>query len=117
MGSVAQKATFKSGLEKLVGSRGASLFDFTVKDIDGKPLNLITFKGNKKAFIVVNVACACGLTGEQYTQLVDLYETYKDKGLLVIGFPCNQFNNQESKTEEEIKAFVKDKFNVTFPMM
>lgn len=117
MGGVAEKVFFKSGLEKLGANRAKSMFDFTVKDIDGKPIDLLSYKGNKKAFIITNVACACGLTGEQYTELVELYTAYKDRGLLVIGFPCNQFKNQESQSEEEIKKFVKDKFNVTFPMM
>jgi len=63
MGCIVEKLMFKSDLEKLSVNHETSLFDFVVKDIDGKTLNLADFKGNKKAFIVTNVACACGLTG------------------------------------------------------
>jgi hypothetical protein len=63
MGALMEKAVFKFGLEKLPNSRATSIFDFTVKDIDGKTINLKDYKGSQKGFIVTNVACACGLTG------------------------------------------------------
>ena len=71
------------------------------------------FKG--KTILVVNTASACGLT-PQYKGLEKLYQKYKDKGLVVLGFPCNQFGNQESGTSEEIQEFCKVNYGVSFPM-
>ena len=90
-----------------------SVLDFKVKDIDGKEVNLANFKG--KTILVVNVASKCGLT-PQYDGLEALYEKYKDKGLVVLGFPANEFGGQEPGTESEIKQFCSSKYNVTFPM-
>lgn len=78
-------------------------------------MQLSSFK-DAKAIIAVNVACACGLTSSNYEQLVALYNQYKDKGLMVWGFPCNQFGQQESGAEKEIRQFITDKFNVHFPV-
>lgn len=91
-----------------------SLYDFKVKDIDGKDFDLSSLKGKK--VLVVNVASKCGLT-PQYDKLQDLYEKYKDKNFVVIGFPANNFNGQEPGTNEEIKTFCTLKYNVSFPMM
>ncbi len=91
-----------------------SLYDFKVKDIDGKDFDLSSLKGKK--VLVVNVASKCGLT-PQYNKLQDLYEKYKDKNFVVIGFPANNFNGQEPGTNEEIKTFCTLKYNVSFPMM
>jgi glutathione peroxidase len=91
----------------------ATLHDFEVKTIDGKSESLAKYKG--KTALVVNVASQCGLT-PHYKGLEELYESYKDRGLVVLGFPCNQFGSQEPGTEAEIKTFCETKFGVTFPM-
>jgi glutathione peroxidase len=85
-----------------------------MKSIDGKDVKLADYKG--KVILFVNVASQCGLT-PQYTQLQTLHEKYADKGLVVIGVPCNQFGAQEPGTEKDIKQFCSSKYNVTFPMM
>src|SRR5688572_26612079 len=87
---------------------------FTVKDIDGKDYELAQLKG--KVVMLVNVASKCGLT-KQYAGLEKLYEKYKDRGLVIVGFPANNFGGQEPGSEEEIKQFCSTKYNVTFPMM
>jgi glutathione peroxidase len=92
----------------------ASPLNFVVKDIDGKDYDLQQLKG--KVVMIVNVASKCGLT-PQYEGLEKLYSTYKDKGLVIVGFPANNFNGQEPGTNEEIKTFCTSKYNVTFPMM
>nr|WP_029905527.1 glutathione peroxidase [Prevotella sp. 10(H)] len=91
-----------------------TLYDFKVKDIDGKEFDLSALKGKK--VLIVNVASKCGLT-PQYTKLQELYEKYKDKNFVVIGFPANNFNGQEPGTNEEIKTFCTLNYNVSFPMM
>lgn len=91
----------------------ASVLDVPVKDIKGKDTSLKAFQG--KVILVVNVASKCGLT-PQYKGLEATYEKYKDKGLVVAGFPCNQFGKQEPGTNEEILSFCSTKYNVTFPM-
>src|SRR4051812_9391871 len=92
----------------------ASPLDFTVKDIDGKEQNLADYKG--KVVLMVNVASRCGNT-PQYEGLEALYKKYQDKGLVIIGFPANNFGGQEPGTEADIKQFCTSKYNVTFPMM
>ncbi|HEY5915592.1 MAG TPA: glutathione peroxidase [Verrucomicrobiae bacterium] len=92
---------------------GGPIYQIPVKDIDGKATNLEAYKG--KVLLVVNVASKCGLT-PQYTALESVYEKYKDKGLVVLGFPCNQFGGQEPGTDEEIKQFCSGKYNVSFPL-
>jgi glutathione peroxidase len=91
----------------------SSVYDFTLNSIDGQPAPLANLKG--KVLLVVNVASNCGFT-PQYTALEALYEKYKDQGLVVIGFPANNFMGQEPGTNEEIKTFCTRKYNVTFPM-
>lgn len=90
-----------------------SLLDIPLQDIDGKPTSLKAYEG--KVMLVVNVASKCGLT-KQYNGLQALYDKYKDKGLVILGFPCNDFGGQEPGTVEEIKEFCSTKYNVTFPM-
>jgi glutathione peroxidase len=90
-----------------------SIFDFKVKTIDGRETTLAEHQG--KIMIVVNVASKCGFT-PQYTGLESLYKKYKDKGVVVLGFPCNQFGAQEPGDENEIKNFCSLTYNVTFPM-
>ena len=89
-----------------------SIHSFTVKSIDGKNLNLASFKGKK--ILIVNTASKCGYT-PQYESLEKVYEQYKDK-LVIIGFPCNQFGGQEAGTNEEIADFCKKNYGVSFPL-
>jgi glutathione peroxidase-family protein len=89
------------------------VLDFTVKDIDGKDVDLSVYRG--KVLLVVNVASKCGFT-KQYAGLQKLYETYKDRGLVVMGFPANNFLWQEPGDDGEIKQFCTLNFGVTFPM-
>lgn len=91
-----------------------SFHDFIVKDIDGNEFDLANLKGKK--VLVVNVASKCGLT-PQYEELQTLYERYRDQGFVVIGFPANNFNEQEPGTNLEIKEFCEVNYGVTFPMM
>ena len=86
---------------------------FTMKDIDGKDVKLSDYKG--KVVLIVNVASKCGLT-PQYKDLEAAYEKYKDKGLVVLGFPANEFGGQEPGTEKEIKEFCTKTYDVKFPM-
>jgi glutathione peroxidase len=86
---------------------------FTVNDIDGKPVDLSRFAG--KSILIVNVASRCGNT-PQYAALEDLYKKYEGKGLVILGFPANNFGKQEPGTNEEIKQFCSSKYAVTFPM-
>ena len=88
-----------------------SFHDIQIEDINGNTLNLIDFKG--KYVLVVNVASRCGYT-KQYSDLEKLYQEYDN--LVVLGVPCNQFANQEPKSEKEILQFCTQNYNVTFPM-
>lgn len=96
-----------------VAMAAESIYDVKLKDIDGSDVTLADYKG--KALLIVNVASRCGFT-KQYTGLEALYQKYKDQGLVVLGFPCNQFGGQEPGTNEQIKEFCSTKFNVTFPL-
>jgi len=91
-----------------------SLYDFTVEDINGEQVSLSKYKG--KVALIVNVASACGLTNGNYTELTSLYEKYKDKGLEILAFPCNQFGGQEPGTNEQIKNFACSRYKATFPL-
>lgn len=90
-----------------------SPLDFKVLDIKGKPVNLSDFKG--KVVLIVNVASKCGYT-PQYEQLEQIYEKYKSRRFVVLGFPANEFKQQEPGTNEEILNFCTSKYNVSFPM-
>lgn len=90
-----------------------SIYNFTVKDIDGKEVKLEQYKG--KVLLIVNVASKCGYT-PQYEGLQKLYSQYKDKGLVILGFPANNFGGQEPGSEEQIKEFCTTTYGVTFPM-
>jgi len=96
-----------------IAVRAGSIHEIAVKDIDGKDTSLKAYQG--KVLLVVNVASQCGLT-PQYKALESLAEKYKDKGLVVLGFPCNQFGGQEPGSNDEIKQFCSSKYNVTFPL-
>jgi len=91
----------------------SSIYDFTLPSIDGKAMPLSEFKG--KVMMVVNVASRCGYT-PQYTALESIYEKYKGQGFVILGFPANNFGQQEPGTNEEIKTFCSRNYNVTFPM-
>ncbi|HEX8267329.1 MAG TPA: glutathione peroxidase [Pyrinomonadaceae bacterium] len=93
--------------------KAKTIYDFTVKDIDGNDVKLKKYKG--KVALVVNVASKCGYT-PQYEGLQAIYEKYKAQGFVVLGFPANNFKNQESGTNAEIKEFCESKYKVTFPM-
>ncbi len=95
-------------------AQSKSFYDFTVKDIDGNDYNLSALKGKK--VLVVNTASKCGLT-PQYEDLQKLYEKYSSDNFVIIGFPANNFMNQEPGTNSEIKQFCTSEYNVTFPMM
>ena len=90
-----------------------SIYDFEMFDIDGNKVSLGQFKG--KVMIIVNVASKCGLT-PQYVELQEFYEQYKEKGVVVLGFPANNFGAQEPGTNSEIKEFCTKNYGVTFPM-
>ncbi|MBX9600986.1 MAG: glutathione peroxidase [Bryobacteraceae bacterium] len=90
-----------------------SVHEFTMNNIDGQSAPLSAYKG--KVLLIVNVASQCGFT-PQYEGLQKLYSNYKDKGLVVIGFPANNFMGQEPGSDAEIKQFCSRKYNVNFPM-
>ncbi len=95
-------------------SATSSLYDFTVKDIEGQDFNFQSLKGKK--IMIVNTASKCGLT-PQYKDLQSLYTQYQDKGFVIIGFPANNFLAQEPGPDEKIAAFCEKNYGVTFPMM
>jgi glutathione peroxidase len=90
------------------------VYDFTLDSIDGKPVSLSSYKG--KVLMLVNVASKCGYT-PQYTALESTYEKYRDRGLVIVGIPANNFGGQEPGTNQEIKTFCTRNFKVSFPMM
>ena len=91
----------------------SSVYDFSMKDIDGRDVKLDKYKGS--VVMIVNTASRCGYT-PQYEGLQKIYDQYKDRGFVVLGFPANNFMGQEPGTEKEIKEFCTLKYNVTFPM-
>ena len=91
----------------------ASIYDFSAKDIDGNEQKLDAYRG--KTMLIVNVASKCGFT-PQYEGLEALYRKFKEQGLVVLGFPCDQFGHQEPGNENEIRNFCSLNYDVTFPM-
>ncbi len=89
------------------------IYEFTLDDIDGKPVSLSQFRG--KALLLVNTASFCGNT-PQYADLQSLYERYHEAGLEILAFPANNFGQQEPGTNEEIKSFCYTKYSLTFPL-
>jgi glutathione peroxidase len=98
----------------MTAAHATSIYDFTMKSIDGQPVSLKSYSG--KVVLLVNVASKCGFT-PQYAGLEALYEKYKDRGFVIVGVPANNFGSQEPGTNEEIKKFCSNKYNVSFPMM
>lgn len=96
----------------LLSINAGSIYDFTVDGLEGKEIKFASFKGKK--ILIVNTASKCGLT-PQYEELEELYKTYGKK-LVVVGFPANNFMGQEPGTNEEISAFCKRNYGVSFPM-
>jgi glutathione peroxidase len=90
-----------------------SVYDFSAVSLDGAPVDLERYRG--KVLLVVNTASRCGFT-PQYKELEQIHRQFKDRGVEVLGFPCNQFRNQEPGTADEIAAFCERNFGVTFPM-
>jgi glutathione peroxidase len=102
-----------TALHFLMPATAASLYDIPLSDIDGQATSLARHRG--EVMLIVNVASKCGNT-PQYAQLESLYQAHKGAGLVVLGFPCNQFGGQEPGSNEEIKAFCSREYHVTFPM-
>jgi glutathione peroxidase len=98
----------------IASAQPKSIYSYKVKDINGSDFDLSTLKGKK--VLIVNTASKCGFT-PQYADLEKLYLEYKDKNLVIIGFPANNFMKQEPGTDEEIKTFCSVNYGVTFPMM
>ena len=97
-----------------VSAQDKNLYSFKTQTIDGEPFDLASLKGKK--VMVVNTASKCGLT-PQYQLLEKLYQQYKNKNFIIIGFPANNFASQEPGTNSEIKAFCTQNYGVSFPMM
>ena len=91
----------------------SSVYDYTATTINGQEKPMTDFKG--QVVLVVNTASKCGLT-PQFKGLESLYETYKDRGLMVLGFPCNQFAGQDPASNDEISEFCQLNYGVSFPM-
>jgi glutathione peroxidase len=104
---------FAAAVQTARAKEPKSPLDFEVKRIDGKDVDLSTYKG--KVVLIVNVASQCGYT-DQYENLENLNRKYKDRGLAVLGFPANEFGGQEPGTDEEIATFCKTKYAVDFDM-
>ncbi len=92
----------------------SSVYDFEALSIDGKPAQLASQRG--KVLLIVNTASACGFT-PQFAGLEKLWETYRDRGLVVLGFPSNEFGGQDPGTNDEISSFCQLNYGVSFPMM
>ena len=100
-------------LQVVAAGAAQTIYGLPLKDIDGNPASLKPYQG--KVLLIVNVASKCGFT-PQYAALEALYQKYQAQGVVVLGFPCNQFGAQEPGTDAEIKQFCTSKYSVTFPM-
>ena len=103
-----------AGSGATIGRMSTSVYDFNAHGIDGQPVSLQQYTG--KVLLVVNTASACGFT-PQFGGLQKLHEIYKDRGLVVVGFPCNQFGSQDPGSNAEIGQFCERNYGVSFPMM
>ena len=103
----------RTSVASSTGEKMNSIYDFSLRDIDHKEINLSQYRG--KVVLVVNVASRCGYT-PQYEGLQKVYMKYRDRGFVILGFPANNFMAQEPGTDEEIKTFCSAKYNVTFPI-
>lgn len=110
----AQNKTAKAGNQKEKVMAKENIYQFKVTDLYGKQFDFASLKGKK--VIIVNTASKCGLT-PQYKDLQAIYDQYKDKNLVIVGFPANNFASQEPGTKEEIATFCEKNYGVTFPMM
>ncbi|KAK1390993.1 Glutathione peroxidase [Heracleum sosnowskyi] len=106
--------SFSFSAKNMDGETSKSIYNFTVKDIRGNDVPLSNYNG--KVLLVVNVASKCGFTQSNYKELNILYEKYKDQGLEILAFPCNQFGWQEPGTNEEIQDTVCTNFKAEFPI-
>jgi len=102
-----------ASLVLMATAAAADLTTIPFKTITGKETSLAEYKG--KVVLVVNTASKCGLT-PQYEALETIYDKYRKKGFVILGFPCNDFGNQEPGTGKEIRTFCKDKYDVSFPL-
>lgn len=109
----AQQGNVKTYEKNKAQNSDKTIYGFTMNDIDGKQVVLSDFKG--KVVIIVNVASKCGLT-PQYEDMQKFYDGYKDKGVVILAFPANNFMGQEPGTDEDIKAFCSKNYGVTFPV-
>jgi glutathione peroxidase len=110
----AQAGDAKEGLPGAqMAAQASTIFDFTLNDIDGKPVPLSQFRG--KTLLLVNTASFCGNT-PQYADLQAMYERYRSKGFEILAFPANNFGQQEPGTNEDIKGFCLTKYSLTFPL-
>jgi glutathione peroxidase len=110
---ILQSCNRRAMMANLVPLTEKSVYDFILKDIDGKDVKMDQYRG--KVLLIVNVASKCGYT-PQYEGLEKIYLKYKDQGFFILGFPANNFLHQEPGTNEEIKNFCSLRYNVTFPM-
>lgn len=94
----------------------STVYDFEAEQINGKSVKLRKFRGKGKVLLIVNTASACGFT-PQFSGLEELHQTYRKKGLVVLGFPCNQFAAQDAGSNDEIAEFCQLNYGVSFPMM
>jgi glutathione peroxidase len=100
-------------IDKIKQAAMSTIYDFQAKDLNGTPISLAQYRG--KVLIIVNTASQCGFT-PQYKKLEALYQQLKDKGVEILGFPCNQFGKQEPGSAEDIAAFCENQYRITFPI-
>ncbi|XP_011029255.1 PREDICTED: probable glutathione peroxidase 8 [Populus euphratica] len=107
-------ASLASSMATQTSKHPESVYDFTIKDANENDVDLSIFKG--KVLLIVNVASKCGMTNSNYAELNQLYEKYKDQGLEILAFPCNQFGEEEPGTNDQITDFVCTRFKSEFPI-